>query len=56
MRTLADEGCTIICTLHQPRAAIFDYVDKMLILCEGSTVFFGTYKQAIDYYEDAGYH
>ena len=35
LRSLADDGHTIICILHQPRAAIFRSFDQVLMLAKG---------------------
>lgn len=42
IRTLADAGQAILCTIHQPSATLFEVFDKALILKKGGqTVYFG---------------
>ncbi|KAH8684374.1 putative ABC transporter G family member 11 [Tricladium varicosporioides] len=41
LRRLADSGQAIICTIHQPNSSIFRLFDKLLLLSEGRTIFFG---------------
>lgn len=46
---LAREGRTIMCTIHQPRSNVFYYFDRLLLLYEGQTVFFGPTAMATPY-------
>ncbi|KAI0074337.1 hypothetical protein K474DRAFT_1648129 [Panus rudis PR-1116 ss-1] len=47
LRTLADNGQAILCTIHQPSAELFEVFDRLLLLQPGGqTVYFG----------DLGYH
>lgn len=42
LRSLADAGQTILCTIHQPSALLFEEFDKLLLLKRGGkTVYFG---------------
>ncbi|KAJ2784514.1 ATP-binding cassette transporter snq2 [Coemansia javaensis] len=42
MRVLAAEGQTILCTIHQPSALLFEQFDRLLLLMRGGhTVYFG---------------
>jgi ABC-type multidrug transport system ATPase subunit len=36
-----NNGQTIVCTIHQPRAAIFNMFDSLMLLGQGETVYFG---------------
>ncbi|KAH8101733.1 pleiotropic drug resistance ABC transporter [Cristinia sonorae] len=47
LRSLADNGQAILCTIHQPSAELFEVFDRLLLLRKGGqTVYFG----------DLGYH
>ncbi|KAJ2445171.1 ATP-binding cassette transporter snq2, partial [Coemansia sp. RSA 2424] len=42
MRRLAEEGQTVLCTIHQPSALLFEQFDRLLLLVRGGhTVYFG---------------
>ncbi|KAI8826583.1 ABC transporter protein [Fimicolochytrium jonesii] len=42
LRTLAQNGQAILCTIHQPSAILFQRFDRLLLLAEGGkTVYFG---------------
>jgi ABC-type multidrug transport system ATPase subunit len=42
MRKLADSGQAVVCTIHQPSAALFDAFDSLLLLAKGGhTTYFG---------------
>ncbi|KAJ2556100.1 ATP-binding cassette transporter snq2, partial [Coemansia sp. RSA 1933] len=59
MRRLAAEGQTILCTIHQPSALLFEQFDRLLLLVRGGhTVYFGDLgddaQTLIQYYERNG--
>ncbi|KAF2072983.1 hypothetical protein CYY_005695 [Polysphondylium violaceum] len=56
VRNLANSGRTIICTIHQPRYNIFDMFDSLLLLGEGSTIYYGEASLAIKYFNRHGHH
>lgn len=41
MKRLAGRGRTLICSIHQPRPAIWDLFDKVEVLSEGRLLYFG---------------
>ncbi|KAF5125052.1 ZEB2-regulated ABC transporter 1 [Metarhizium anisopliae] len=41
LRKLADNGHTILCTVHQPSAQLFNQFDRLILLRSGETVYFG---------------
>jgi ATP-binding cassette subfamily G (WHITE) protein 2 (PDR) len=42
IRKLANQGTTILCTIHQPSSVLFNQFDRLLLLAEGGkTVYFG---------------
>lgn len=59
LRSLADNGQAILCTIHQPSAELFQVFDKLLLLRKGGqTVYFGDLghntSTLIDYLESNG--
>ena len=61
LRKLADNGQTILCTIHQPSALLFESFDRLLLLERGGkTVYFGPIgkdgKHVIDYLGERGAH
>ena len=59
LRKLADNGQTILCTIHQPSALLFETFDRLLLLERGGkTVYFGPIgkdgKHVIDYFAQRG--
>lgn len=41
LKNLSREGCTVLCTIHQPRESLLGVFDSLLLLAEGRTVYFG---------------
>ncbi|KAI0470238.1 ABC-2 type transporter-domain-containing protein [Xylaria cf. heliscus] len=59
LRRLADNGQTILCTIHQPSYQLFRMFDRLLLLGEGgTTLYFGDIgddaSNLIDYFESNG--
>eukprot|EP00931_Biecheleriopsis_adriatica_P059187 TRINITY_DN35378_c0_g1_i1.p1 TRINITY_DN35378_c0_g1~~TRINITY_DN35378_c0_g1_i1.p1 ORF type:complete len:659 (-),score=110.24 TRINITY_DN35378_c0_g1_i1:40-2016(-) len=40
-KELADSGCTVVCTVHQPSSEIFAMVDRVICLCHQRAIFQG---------------
>ena len=51
MRTLASQGRTIVCTIHQPSSQIFHLFDKVLFMAEGRTAYIGDVPGANSFFE-----
>ncbi|CAF0910847.1 unnamed protein product [Rotaria sordida] len=54
MRKLADQGKTIICTIHQPSSEIFFLYDKLYLLAEGRLAYFGSLEKAPAFFRQFG--
>ncbi|KAF9672849.1 hypothetical protein SADUNF_Sadunf11G0086900 [Salix dunnii] len=52
---LAKGGRTIVMTIHQPSSRLFYMFDKVLLLSEGSPLYFGEGSQVMDYFSSNGY-
>lgn len=55
LRKLADHGQAILCTIHQPSGILFEMFDRVLLLQDGSSIYFGEIgpksRTLIDYFE-----
>ena len=49
------EGRTVVATVHQPSSVMWSEFDKVLLLAEGSTVYFGPASEATAYFERQGF-
>lgn len=52
LKRLAQEGRTIICTIHQPSALVFEMFDKLYALTEGTCIYQGPVKELIPFLGD----
>eukprot|EP00808_Paulinella_micropora_P002342 g43360.t1 len=56
LRRLADRGVTILCTLHQPRFAVYQEIDSLLLLsANGHPIFSGQRDALPAYLESRGF-
>ena len=51
----ANKGRTIIMTVHQPSSSIFSKFHRLILLMEGNTVYQGSAKESIHYFEKIVY-
>ena len=54
MKGLANQGRTVVCTIHQPSSQIYAMFDRILLLSEGRTVFMGNTKNASNFFTSMG--
>ena len=55
LRRLADAGKTIVCTIHQPSAKLFEAFDNLILLSAGRLVYAGDRSRCKSYFERYGY-
>lgn len=55
LQTVARQGCTVICTIHQPNSGIFNMLDRLLLVSMGQTVYHGDRESALNFFEMAGH-
>jgi len=56
VKALADSGVTVCATIHSPTAYCFSLFDRMLMLVQGSTVYFGARAEAITFFQNSCPH
>ena len=55
IKQFAEQGRTIICSIHQPSSQIFNMLDKILLLSHGSPVYNGKREHIIEYFDNLGH-
>jgi len=55
IRHLAELGCTVIMSIHQPRFSIFKLLDKVILLSEGHIIYQGKPEGVVASFERVGY-
>ncbi len=50
MKNLAQQGKTIICTIHQPSSEIFEMFDRLCLLAEGRLAYIGDLPKAVGFF------
>ncbi|XP_073979305.1 ATP-binding cassette sub-family G member 1-like isoform X3 [Rhodnius prolixus] len=53
LKMLARQGRTVICTIHQPSASLFDLFDRIYILARGKCIYQGEPNQLVPYLSDS---
>lgn len=55
LKKLAQQGRTVITTIHQPRSEIWDLFDNLIVLTKGSPVYSGSIPECLPWFEDLGF-
>lgn len=51
MKNLANQGRTIICTIHQPSSEIFEKFDTLYLMAEGRLAYMGQLNMALGFFD-----
>ncbi|KAJ3442643.1 abc transporter g family member [Anaeramoeba flamelloides] len=54
LKSLSQQGLTILCTIHQPRKQIFDMFDRLILLSSGKLVYYGPTQRSEEYFQQYG--
>lgn len=54
LKSLAEEGRTVVCTIHQPSARILETFDKLYMLAEGQCIYRGPTDELIPFLAEQG--
>jgi ABC-type multidrug transport system ATPase subunit len=52
LKDLANEGRTVVCSIHQPRSSIFAMFDDLLLISEGQLVYCGPAAEAAQFFAE----
>jgi ABC-type multidrug transport system ATPase subunit len=55
VRCLADQGRTVLCTIHQPSPDVYKLFDKLILLADGRLIYFGPAKEVAHYFSKSPY-
>eukprot|EP00897_Mesotaenium_endlicherianum_P001659 jgi/Mesen1/1520/ME000132S00455 len=55
LHRIAASGRTVVTTIHQPSSRLFHSFDKLLLLCEGHSIFFGKASEGMPYFARIGF-
>ncbi|KAM7250094.1 hypothetical protein ACFE04_021977 [Oxalis oulophora] len=55
IKSLAGGGRTVITTIHQPSSRLYHMFDKVVLISEGSPIYYGPANTALDYFSSIGF-
>ncbi|KAI3728011.1 hypothetical protein L6452_16636 [Arctium lappa] len=55
IKRLASGGRTVVTTIHQPSSRLYHMFDKLVLLSEGSPIYYGPASTALEYFSSIGF-
>ncbi|KAL8208343.1 hypothetical protein R6Q57_007755 [Mikania cordata] len=55
VKRLASGGRTVVTTIHQPSSRLYHMFDKLVLLSEGSPIYYGPASTAVEYFSSIGF-
>ncbi|MBA0689496.1 hypothetical protein Goari_007223, partial [Gossypium aridum] len=55
IKRLASGGRTVVTTIHQPSSRLYHMFDKVVLLSEGSPIYYGSASAALEYFSSIGF-
>ncbi|XP_069686836.1 ATP-binding cassette sub-family G member 1-like isoform X2 [Periplaneta americana] len=55
LKSLAQSGRTVVCSIHQPSSQLFELFDDLYLLAEGECAYSGPIDEMMTVFEDAGF-
>ncbi|XP_065879424.1 ABC transporter G family member 14 [Euphorbia lathyris] len=55
VKRLASGGRTVVTTIHQPSSRLYHMFDKVVLLSDGSPIYYGPSSSALDYFSSIGF-
>ncbi|CAI0410170.1 unnamed protein product [Linum tenue] len=55
IKRLAEGGRTVVTTIHQPSSRLYHMFDKVVLLSEGSPIYYGPASAALEYFSSVGF-
>lgn len=55
VRKIADTNRTVLLTIHQPSYKMMSYFDRIILMCEGTSVYDGDIDECVEFFGDCGF-
>ncbi|XP_059079534.1 protein white-like [Tigriopus californicus] len=55
LQQLANQGKSIVCTIHQPSSQVFSMFDRVLLMAEGQVTYLGGVERAFEFFSEVGH-